>query len=176
MGLATLKEYLSNWTLDGRTRGQVADTVLAIAEASVNLSEIVARGALSAKLGRVVARAGEVRRAEGSRRHRQRHDHRGVEGPARRCAGFRGSRTTDRISKRRATLGRHRSAGRLLERRCERLGRNDLLGSSASSVVDRRGGVSSAGFAPARGRLFRVWPANRIGADGRPRHADLHTR
>lgn len=59
MGLATLKEYLSNWTLDGRTRGQVADTVLAIAEASVNLSEIVARGALSAKLGRVVARAGE---------------------------------------------------------------------------------------------------------------------
>ncbi|CAA2142918.1 class 1 fructose-bisphosphatase [Hyphomicrobium sp. ghe19] len=59
MGLATLKEYLSNWTLDGRTRGQVADTVLAIAEASVNLSEIVARGALSGKLGRVVARAGE---------------------------------------------------------------------------------------------------------------------
>ncbi|SFV37303.1 class 1 fructose-bisphosphatase [Hyphomicrobium facile] len=60
MGLATLKEYLSNWTLDGRTRGQVADTVLAIAEASVRLSEVVARGALGAKLGRVVARAGEV--------------------------------------------------------------------------------------------------------------------
>jgi fructose-1,6-bisphosphatase I len=59
MGLATLKEYLSNWTLDGRTRGQVADTVLAIAEASVHLSEVVARGALGAKLGRVVARAGE---------------------------------------------------------------------------------------------------------------------
>lgn len=59
MGLATLKEYLSNWTLDGRTRGQVADTVLAIAEASVRLSDVVARGALGAKLGRVVARAGE---------------------------------------------------------------------------------------------------------------------
>lgn len=59
MGLATLKEYLSNWTLDGRTRGQVADTVLAIAEASVRLSEVIARGALGAKLGRVVARAGE---------------------------------------------------------------------------------------------------------------------
>ncbi|MBY0562073.1 class 1 fructose-bisphosphatase [Hyphomicrobium sp.] len=59
MGLATLKEYLSNWTLDGRTRGQVADTILAIAEASVRLSEVVARGGLGAKLGRVVARRGE---------------------------------------------------------------------------------------------------------------------
>lgn len=60
MGFPTLKEYLSNWTLDGRTRGQVADTILAIADASARLSDIIGRGALSGKLGRVVARAGEI--------------------------------------------------------------------------------------------------------------------
>ncbi|MBS0238489.1 MAG: class 1 fructose-bisphosphatase [Proteobacteria bacterium] len=60
MGFPTLKEYLSNWTLDGRTRGQVADTILAIADASARLSDIIGRGALGGKLGRVVARAGEI--------------------------------------------------------------------------------------------------------------------
>ena len=60
MGLATLKEYLSDWTLEGRTRGQVAETVLALAAASAGLSELVGRGALADKLGRVVARAGEI--------------------------------------------------------------------------------------------------------------------
>ncbi len=60
MGLPTLKEYLSNWTLEGRTRGQVAETVLALAEASIDLSELIGRGALGAKLGRVIARAGEL--------------------------------------------------------------------------------------------------------------------
>jgi fructose-1,6-bisphosphatase I len=59
MGLATLQEYLSNWTLEERKRVQVADTVLALAETSVRISEVVGRGALSAKLGRVVSRAGE---------------------------------------------------------------------------------------------------------------------
>jgi len=59
MGHPTLTEYLSNWTLDGRTRGQVAETVLALAETSVRLSELAGRGALSGKLGRVVARSGE---------------------------------------------------------------------------------------------------------------------
>src|SRR5690242_5925784 len=58
MSRTTLKEYLSNWTLDGNTRGQVAETVLALAEASVRLSEIVGRGELAGKLSRVVARAG----------------------------------------------------------------------------------------------------------------------
>jgi fructose-1,6-bisphosphatase I len=60
MGLPTLKEYLSNWTLEGRTRGQVAETVLALAEASIDLSELIGRGALGARLGRVIARAGEL--------------------------------------------------------------------------------------------------------------------
>ena len=60
MGLPTLQEYLSNWTLDGRTRGQVAETVLALAAASAGLSELIGRGALANKLGRVVARAGEI--------------------------------------------------------------------------------------------------------------------
>lgn len=60
MGLPTLKEYLSNWTLEGRTRGQVAETVLALAEASIDLSELIGRGALGARLGRVIARAGQL--------------------------------------------------------------------------------------------------------------------
>ncbi|MFT3732471.1 MAG: class 1 fructose-bisphosphatase [Hyphomicrobium sp.] len=60
MGLPTLKEYLSNWTLEGRTRGQVADTVLALAGASIRLADIIGRGALDNRLGRIVARAGEL--------------------------------------------------------------------------------------------------------------------
>jgi fructose-1,6-bisphosphatase I len=60
MGLPTLKEYLSNWTLEGRTRGQVADAVLGLADASVRLSETIGRGLLDIRLGRVVARAGEL--------------------------------------------------------------------------------------------------------------------
>src|SRR5262245_15927678 len=59
MGLATLREYLSNWTLEERKRVQVADTLLALAETSIRISEVVGRGALGAKLGRVVSRAGE---------------------------------------------------------------------------------------------------------------------
>jgi fructose-1,6-bisphosphatase I len=59
MGLATLKEYLSDWTLEGRTRGNVAETVLALAETSVTLSELVGQGALAGKFGRVIARAGQ---------------------------------------------------------------------------------------------------------------------
>ncbi|HVZ05492.1 class 1 fructose-bisphosphatase [Hyphomicrobium sp.] len=59
MGLATLNEYLSAWTLEERTRVQVADTVLNLAETSVRISELVGRGALGGKLGRVVSRAGE---------------------------------------------------------------------------------------------------------------------
>ena len=59
MGLATLKEYLSDWTLEGRTRGYVAETVLALAETSVSLSELVGQGALAGKFGRVIARTGE---------------------------------------------------------------------------------------------------------------------
>lgn len=59
MGLPTLKEYLSNWTLEGQTRGQIAETVLALADASVHISDVIARGALDNRLGRVVARAGE---------------------------------------------------------------------------------------------------------------------
>ena len=59
MGLATLKEYLSDWTLEGRTRGHVADTLLALAETSIRISELVGRGELGGKFGKVVSRAGE---------------------------------------------------------------------------------------------------------------------
>jgi fructose-1,6-bisphosphatase I len=60
MGLPTLKEYLSNWTLEGRTRSQVAETIIALSEASRSLSEIIGRGAIGNRLGRVVARPGEL--------------------------------------------------------------------------------------------------------------------
>lgn len=59
MGLATLEEYLSDWTLEGRTRVQVADTVRALAETSIRIFELVGRGELGGKLGKVVSRAGE---------------------------------------------------------------------------------------------------------------------
>jgi fructose-1,6-bisphosphatase I len=59
MGLATLEEYLSDWTLEGRTRGHVAETLLALAETSIKISELVGRGALGGKFGKVVSKAGE---------------------------------------------------------------------------------------------------------------------
>jgi fructose-1,6-bisphosphatase I len=59
MGLPTLNEYLANWTLEGRTRGQIADAISALAGASVRLAEVIGRGSLDNRLGRVVARTGE---------------------------------------------------------------------------------------------------------------------
>jgi fructose-1,6-bisphosphatase I len=59
MGRATLKEFLSDWTLEGRTRGAVAETVLALADTSAALSELVGQGALGGDFGKVVAKAGE---------------------------------------------------------------------------------------------------------------------
>lgn len=59
MSPTTLKEHLTNWALEGRTRGNVADTVQALAECSIAMSELVGKGALGGKLSRVVARAGE---------------------------------------------------------------------------------------------------------------------
>jgi fructose-1,6-bisphosphatase I len=56
MSLPTLEEYLSNWTLDGFTRGQIAETVLALSRASIDLAELIGRGGLAGRLGRVVAR------------------------------------------------------------------------------------------------------------------------
>jgi fructose-1,6-bisphosphatase I len=41
MGLVTLQEYLSDWTLEGRTRVQVADTLLAFAQTSNRITEVV---------------------------------------------------------------------------------------------------------------------------------------
>jgi fructose-1,6-bisphosphatase I len=59
MGFATLKEYLSDWTLEGRTRGYVADTLLALAETSIRISELVGRGELGGKFGKIISRPGE---------------------------------------------------------------------------------------------------------------------
>lgn len=56
MSLPTLEEYLSNWTLDGFTRGQIAETVLALARASVDLAELIGRGGLAGRFGRIVSR------------------------------------------------------------------------------------------------------------------------
>lgn len=59
MTVTSLEDYLRDWTLDGATRGAVAQTVLAIAQSSIHVSELVSKGALAGKLGRVTARAGE---------------------------------------------------------------------------------------------------------------------
>lgn len=59
MGQVTLQDYLSNWTLDGVTRRAVADAISALAETSVGMSELVGKGDLAGRLGRVTARAGE---------------------------------------------------------------------------------------------------------------------
>ncbi len=59
MTAVTLDDYLRDWTLEGATRAAVADTVKAIARSSISVSELVARGALAGRLGRVTARAGE---------------------------------------------------------------------------------------------------------------------
>ncbi|MBA2125978.1 class 1 fructose-bisphosphatase [Hyphomicrobium methylovorum] len=59
MGFSTLQDYLTDWTLEGRTRRQVSDTILALAEASMLLSEVAGRGALGGQLSRVVNNAGE---------------------------------------------------------------------------------------------------------------------
>jgi fructose-1,6-bisphosphatase I len=58
MSSATLDEYLSKWTLDGRTRGQVAQTLRALAQTAIEISNIVGRGDPNGTLTKVVARAG----------------------------------------------------------------------------------------------------------------------
>lgn len=58
MRQTTLKDYLSNWTLEELTRRAVAETVEALAGASVAMSKRVAEGDLTGSLGRVTARAG----------------------------------------------------------------------------------------------------------------------
>lgn len=55
----TLEDYLNGWTLDGATRSAIAQTVLAIAASSIEMSNLVSKGALGGKFGRVIARAGE---------------------------------------------------------------------------------------------------------------------
>ena len=59
MSSITLAAHLAAWTLGGATRTAVADTIMALTETSIGMSELVAKGALGGKLGRVTARAGE---------------------------------------------------------------------------------------------------------------------
>ena len=61
MGMTTvsLKQHLSAWTLEGATRAAVAKTVEALAESTMDMADLVARGALAGRLGRVTSRAGE---------------------------------------------------------------------------------------------------------------------
>ncbi len=59
MGLTTLSAYLSDWALGGATRVAVATTVEALAASSIDMSALVAKGALGGKFGRITARAGE---------------------------------------------------------------------------------------------------------------------
>ena len=55
----TLEAYLSDWTLGIANRRAVADTVLAMAAASVETSALVRKGRLAGEFARVTARAGE---------------------------------------------------------------------------------------------------------------------
>lgn len=55
----TLERYLTNWALDISKRTAVAKTVLALAGTASAISKRVSEGAISGRLGRVTARAGE---------------------------------------------------------------------------------------------------------------------
>ena len=55
----TLDAYLSEWTLEIANRRAVAETVLALAAASIETSALVRRGRLAGEFARVTARAGE---------------------------------------------------------------------------------------------------------------------
>ena len=55
----TLSTFLTDWALDGATRGGVAKTVEALAASSIGMSELVAKGRLAGSFSRVTARAGE---------------------------------------------------------------------------------------------------------------------
>lgn len=60
MSSKTLKDYLSDWALEGRKRTAVSETILAMARVSIALSELAGRGAIDGQYGRVVARQGEL--------------------------------------------------------------------------------------------------------------------
>jgi fructose-1,6-bisphosphatase I len=59
MSMTALSTYLSDWALGVTTRLGVAKTVEALAGSSIDIAELVAKGALAGRLGRVTARAGE---------------------------------------------------------------------------------------------------------------------
>jgi fructose-1,6-bisphosphatase I len=59
MSRITLKDYLTEWALEGRTRGNISITVQALAETSIATSELVSKGALGGSFGRVVTRRNE---------------------------------------------------------------------------------------------------------------------
>ena len=59
MSMTTLSTYLADWALAVNTRLGVARTVEALAGSSIDISELVAKGALAGHLSRVTARAGE---------------------------------------------------------------------------------------------------------------------
>jgi fructose-1,6-bisphosphatase I len=59
MSMTTLSTYLSDWALAVSTRLSVAKTVEALAGSSIDIAELVAKGALAGHLSRVTARAGE---------------------------------------------------------------------------------------------------------------------
>ena len=175
MGLPTLTEYLSNWTLEGRTRGQVADTVLALAETSVRLSELAGRGALSGKLGRVVARAGEndEQKEIDLLANNMIFEALKPVAVAALASEIGGAHSAPEQC---SPLGCDRSARRVVQCRCQRLIRYDILGAAAPSVIDRRSCLSTPRLASARSGLLRLRTPDSAGADHRPRHSCVHAR
>ena len=59
MDLMTLESYLAQWVQGISARQAVAETVLALAGASIETSKLVAKGPLAGELSKVTARAGE---------------------------------------------------------------------------------------------------------------------
>lgn len=60
MTAVKLDDFLQRWTLEEETRRAVSQTVLAIAAASIAMSELVSKGTLAGELSRAVAREGEA--------------------------------------------------------------------------------------------------------------------
>jgi fructose-1,6-bisphosphatase I len=60
MTAVTLKDFLDAWTLDEDTRRAIAVTVLALADTSISMSELVSKGTLAGELARPVGREGQL--------------------------------------------------------------------------------------------------------------------
>ncbi len=50
----SLQQYLAKWSGDSRDRAAVADTLIALADASIKVGKLIARGPLAGSLAEIV--------------------------------------------------------------------------------------------------------------------------